>query len=529
MDRLVCWIALVSSSADVGVVPRGQMFLTHREYDAFERECDSTEREKVLDVVARTRTARVELLHSAAAAASRAEPETYNSTAHVVNPQKILVVEVPEQWTTFGHFVKLLSAKRASALQVAAATKRALFFKNCAYSDDRDAIISIEPIKSHGVHLHDCADDYIDFEKLFGLPNRTVVAWPRNSHTPLTRVLQDANASSVVASQAQAITMTLWTVSQLAEDLDRIEGRKKMKKARSYYSCNLFATTRPVGDVWRHLQATARQIDSVSNILGLHIRTGYADHGENMDNPEDAETGRIKKLSQFSVTYPDLLRKSKEMPRGSKKWMDLDFAAFSARRFPGADRALACQQPLFKLLAISQTIECLDSWASNAGIVLATDHATYQNIMVKVVKKSQLLAPARVRYKEPTDTHGHFWHTRSYAKMHEGAERTVTGGEIKWHALGIVAAIELHLLTFCDILIIYGPSIYQRAAQQLAINPDFKLITLNMRAPGQPEDPTYQLINTSCARGCYSTLACDCARTSTKVEIQKRGKEYIPH
>lgn len=529
MESLLWWLTLASSSAEIGVVQRDYLFLTQREYDAFERECDSLEREKVLDVVARTRIARAELLHSTAAATSRAEPDTYNSTARVVTTERILVVEVPEQWTTFGHFVKLLSAKRATALQVAAATKRALFFKNCAYSDDHDAIISTEPIKSHGVHLHNCADDYIDFEKLFGLPNRTAVAWPRNIHIPLTRVLQDANASSVVDSQAQAITMTVWTASKLATDFDLIEQRKNQKKVRSYYSCNLFATTRPVGDVWRHLQPTARQIDSVSKILGLHLRTGYADHGEKMDNPQDAVTGRIEKLSQFSVTYPDLLHKSKEMPRGSNKWMDLDFAAFSARRFPGADRALACQQPLFQLLAISQTIECLDSWESNAGIVLATDHATYHNIMVKVVKKSQLLAPARVRYKEPTDTHGHFWHTKSYAKMHESAERMVTGGEIKWHALGIVAAIELHLLTFCDLLIIYGSSIYQRAAQQLAINPNFKLLTLNMRAPGQPDDPTYQLINTSCSRGCYSKLACDCARTSTKVEVQKRGKEYIPH
>lgn len=506
------WVELLALGA------RSELFLTRREYESFERECSATERAEVLEVVQRSQATREQIFWSD----TLREPR-----------ERVLVVEVPEQWTTFGHFVTTLAGKRAAGLRVAGATKRALFYKNCAYPGDPDAITGMEPVKSHGVHLHNCRDGFIDFEQFFGLPNRTAVAWPRNRTLPrLSRVLHDADAASVVSNPAVAITMTVWTAVKLAAEFDELsrDARPRRKKRRPLYDCYLFATTRPIGDVWNHLTRTAKEINAVDDILGLHLRTGYADHGKKMDDPVNAKTGRIEVLSQFSVTYPDLLHQSRQLPRGSKQWMDLDFAAFSSRRFPGADDILACKRPLFELLALSQTIDCLDKWANNSGVVLATDHATYYTVMTSLVHKSTLLVPERVLRKESSDTHGHFYHTSSFA-LNRGNKRQKLKVEtrVDWQALGVTAAIELHLLTFCDLLVVYGPSMYQRAANRLAINPDFQLVTLNMGAPGQVDDPTFKLIDRFCKKGCYTRLACDCSRTPTAGEFHLKHKGYIPH
>lgn len=467
-------------------------FLTQREDEAFLRECGRRVRREIMEVTERTRLARESLSTS-----------------------RILVVEIPEQWTTFGHFVMTVVDKRATALRVAAATNRALFFKNCRYEDDPDAILSMELVKTHATHLHNCANDYIDFEQFFGLPNRTSTAFPRNG-TRLKRIEDPAQ----VDHDALAITMTVWTAVKLAE-------------LRPVGKCERFATTRPVGDAWDHLEETARNVDKVAEVVGLHLRTGYADHGKKMDHPFDAK-GNLLKLSQFEIAYPEMLRKSLDMPRGSKEWMDVDFAALSPRRFPGADDILACRpEPLFKLLALSQTVECLDSRrGKKTGVVISTDHATYYPIMLDQVRKSRLLVPDRVRNKQAKDTTGHFWHTSTYAKTRGRINMPIPASVLAdtpdWHGLGLVAALELYLLTYCDLLVTYGPSVYQRAAQHLAVSDSFKMITLNMAAPGQLDDPTFQLVDSFCSSGCYSKHACDCARTPTKNDYHvKEG--FIPH
>lgn len=336
-------------------------------------------------------------------------PEQMNMVMTVANlpPTRALVVELPEQKSTFGHFIENFASVRGSAVPLAFQTQRKLYFQRT-----------------------DTSGFYTDFENYFGLPNGTSMAWGK---TPVA-----------------------YGDPYGPDPIVKISFKGRGNK------CFIFATTRPVNEVREHLHL------NVGRVVGLHLRTGYADHAAEMDG------GKLN-IHQFSVRYPELLDKG----------MDGNFAAYSPRRDVNRDGACG---PLFYLLKVSETVKCLDS-LDNVSIVLATDHAKYQPVLNALVKRNTLLSPERIRNKSTKDVFGH----GKYVSYKDGPD---------FDALGIVAAIEFHLLTWCDLLVTYGGSFFSYSAAKIAVPLHAQHVSLNL--------PRNISTVPFCDRGCYTPQVCDC-------------------